>query len=145
MSDENNTPIIPPDELEPEEEVATQRDYDSESILDTVKKMLGVQHNYEHFDSELILHINSVFMVLNQLGLGPSAGFFIADYTSKWNQFLDYSTNFEAVKNYTYLRVRILFDPPSSSFVLDAMERQIKEFEWRLKLQMERKEEDMDE
>ncbi|NLB48621.1 MAG: hypothetical protein GX813_02090 [Erysipelotrichia bacterium] len=107
--------------------------------------MLGIQHNYEHFDPELILHINSVFMVLNQLGLGPSVGFFIVDYTSKWNQFLDNSTNFEAIKNYTYLRVRILFDPPSSSFVLDAMERQIKEFEWRLKLQMERKEEDMDE
>lgn len=103
-----------------------------DSILTSVKKTLGIEEDYEHFDEDIILHINSVFATLNQLGIGPDHGFQIEDKTDLWSTYLDGNFKFNSVKTYMYLKVRILFDPPSSSFHLTALEKQAVEFEWRL-------------
>ena len=108
-----------------------------ESILTSVKKMLGIVEEYEYFDPELIIHINSVFSTLAQLGIGPEAGFKIAGKSEEWTDFLDSTSNLEAVKSYVYLRVRLLFDPPTMSAVIDSMTRQISELEWRLNVAAE--------
>jgi hypothetical protein len=108
-----------------------------ESILTSIKKMLGIEADYEIFDPDIIMHINSVFMDLNQLGVGPSEGFFIEDDTSSWTDFIPNVGQVEAVKSYIYLRVRLLFDPPSSSAVIESMNRQIEKMEWRLNMAVE--------
>lgn len=103
-----------------------------ESILTSVKKMLGITEEYTHFDNDIVMHINSVFMVLQQLGVGPSYGFYIEDATATWADFFGYTTNLQMVKSYVYLKVRLLFDPPASSTILNSMNQMIDEFEWRL-------------
>ena len=103
-----------------------------ESILTSIKKLLGIEEEYEHFDPDIIMHINSVFMVLNQLGVGPSEGFFIEDDTSVWTDFIGEGANIEAVKSYIYLKVKLLFDPPLSSAAIESIKRMIDEYEWRL-------------
>ena len=103
-----------------------------ESILTSVKKMLGIVEEYEHFDADLIMHINSVLSILTQLGVGPSEGFSIKDKTATWNDFLSDSKNLESVKSYIYLKVRLIFDPPLTSSVSEAINRMISELEWRL-------------
>lgn len=104
-----------------------------ESILTSVKLYLGIVEEYEHFDRQIIEHINSVFADLNQLGLGPEEGFRIEDKTSTWGEFIPLdNAKFDSVKSYMDLRVRLLFDPPAASAVLASMERQIEKFEWRL-------------
>lgn len=103
-----------------------------ESILTSIKKLLGIDEEYEHFDSDIIMHINSVFMILNQLGVGPSEGFSIQDSKSVWIDFIPAGSNLEAVKSYMHLKVKLMFDPPSSSAVMDAINRTIAELEWRL-------------
>lgn len=103
-----------------------------ESILTSTKKMLGITEEYEHFDADLIMHINSVFMVLNQLGVGLDKGFSITGKNETWADFLAKDARLELVKSYMYLKVKMLFDPPQGSAVMDAMNRQIGEFEWRL-------------
>lgn len=103
-----------------------------DSILTSIKKLLGIAEEYEHFDSDLIMHINSVFMVLNQLGVGPVEGFSITDKTETWEDFTQNNQMIQSVKSYVYLKVRLLFDPPSSSAAMDAINRQISELEWRL-------------
>lgn len=103
-----------------------------ESILNSIKGLLGVDSSYTAFDADIIAHINSVFMILTQLGVGPSTGYSIADASSKWSDFLGINSNLVAVRTYTYLRVKMLFDPPTVSAVLDAQDRIIKELEWRL-------------
>ena len=103
-----------------------------DSILTSVKKMLGMTEEYAAFDSDIIMHINSVFMILNQMGVGPEAGFTISDATATWSDFMDGGPNIEAVKSYVALKVRLLFDPPQSSTVMDAIKSQISELEWRL-------------
>ena len=108
-----------------------------ESILTSIKKMLGITEEYTHFDTDIIIHINSAFMVLTQLGVGPLDGFIIEDETSSWNDFIQDSTKIEAVKTYIYMKVRLVFDPPTSSALIDAMERSIKEYEWRLNVAAE--------
>jgi hypothetical protein len=108
-----------------------------ESILTTIKKMLGIQEDYKHFDNDIIVHINSVLMTLNQLGVGPEKPAFI---TSELNGWIDTFGNIdclEAVKTYIYLKVRLLFDPPASSAVMESMNRQASELEWRLSMQAE--------
>lgn len=102
-----------------------------DSILTSIKKLLGPEELYEHFDPDIILHINSVFMILTQLGVGPTEGFTIKDKSSLWTDFVP-EKNVEAVKTYVYLKVKLIFDPPSSSFVLESMKETIKELEWRL-------------
>ncbi len=109
-----------------------------ESILTSIKKLLGVHEEDASFDSDIIMHINSVFMTLNQLGVGPEECFSIESDEATWADFLDESKNYEAVRSYVYLRVRILFDPPASSTVMSSMERQMSELEWRLNLQSEK-------
>ena len=103
-----------------------------ESILTSVKKMLGIPEDYEHFDADIIMHINSVFMILTQLGVGPAEGFTIMDEDAIWGDFIQDKKTIESVKSYMYLKVRLLFDPPLSSAVLDSMNRLISELEWRM-------------
>lgn len=104
-----------------------------ESILTSTKKLLGIAEDYEHFDTDIIMHINSVFMTLTQLGVGPEQGFMIQDEEAVWEDFLQGNTNLEAVKSYMYLKVKLLFDSSSlSSSVIESMNRMIAEFEWRL-------------
>lgn len=103
-----------------------------ESILTSIKKMLGITEEYEHFDADLIMHINSVFMILTQLGVGSADGFFIKGKEEAWTDFLPEGTQLELVKSYMYLKVKLLFDPPLGSAVIDVINRQISEFEWRL-------------
>lgn len=108
-----------------------------ESILLTVKKMLGITEDYTHFDQDIIVHINSTIFTLNQLGVGPSSPTLVTSDAQTWTSVFGSEANVEAVKTYIYLKVRLLFDPPTSSFVLDAMNRQISELEWRLNVQTE--------
>lgn len=108
-----------------------------ESILTSIKKLLGIAEDYTHFDGDIIMHINSVFMILTQLGVGPASGFSIKSNTDMWSDFLGDVTNLEAVKTYTYLRVRLLFDPPANSSTTESINRMISECEWRLNLQAE--------
>lgn len=104
-----------------------------ESILNTVKKIVGVDTAYEVFDLDLITHINSVFAILHQLGIGPAEGFFIEDDFAIWSDFFVVDEpRYNQVKTYIYLKVRLLFDPPSTSFAIEAMNRQIQELEWRI-------------
>lgn len=110
-----------------------------ESILISIKKMLGITEDYEHFDSDLIMHINSVFSILTQLGVGPSTGFSIKDKTDVWSDFIPDDPRLESVKSYVYMKVKLLFDPPLSSTVMESTNRMISEFEWRLNVQSETK------
>lgn len=107
------------------------------SILKSVKKVLGLEADYTAFDLDVLMHINSVFTILQQLGIGPDAGFAIEDDTATWDTFLGADPKLNSVKSYVYLRVRLLFDPPQTSFVLQSMEKQIQELEWRLNVQRE--------
>ena len=111
----------------------------NESILTSIKAQLGIQEDYTAFDPQLIMHINSVLMVLNQLGVGPTAGFVISDKTSVWSDFLSSDKNLEATKSYIGMKVKMLFDPPTTSVVADSMNRMINEFEWRLNAEAENK------
>lgn len=111
-----------------------------ESILASVKKMLGITSEYDVFDSDIIMHINSVFMILAQMGVGPSTAFRIEDATSVWTDFIPKDKpNYEAVKSYVGLKVRLLFDPPASSTHMQAMNSLIAELEWRLNFEAETK------
>ena len=109
----------------------------NDSILTSIKKLLGITEEYEHFDQDIIIHINSVFMILNQLGVGPTNGFSITDKTAVWSDFISEGANLESVKSYIYLKVRLIFDPPTSSAVMESMNRMISEFEWRLNISAE--------
>lgn len=108
-----------------------------ESILTSIKKLLGIAEEYTHFDEDLIIHINSVFAALTQIGVGPSTGFTIDSKFATWDEFISDNACLIPVKSYVHLRVRLLFDPPSSSAVMSSMERQVSEFEWRLRLAAE--------
>lgn len=112
-----------------------------ESILTSIKKLLGIAEEYEHFDVDLIMHINSVFLNLTQLGVGPKDGFIIEDETAEWTDFIGDSVQLQAVKSYMYMKVKLLFDPPLSSAVIESTNRIIAELEWRLRLAAESKEE----
>lgn len=105
-----------------------------ESILTSVKKMLGITEEYDHFDMDIIMHINSVFMVLNQLGVGPEKGFYIEDDTATWADFLGDPTSLQMVKSYMGMKVRLLFDPPANGTVMKSIEQAISEFEFRLNI-----------
>ena len=103
----------------------------NESILTSIKKLLGITEEYTHFDADIIMHINSVFMILMQLGIGPTDGFSISDDSAVWSDFLSDATWFESVKSYVYMKVKLIFDPPQSGTVIGSMEKLISEFEWR--------------
>ena len=106
-----------------------------ESILTSIKKMLGLDADYTAFDTDIIVHINSVLMILEQQGIGTT-NYQISGNDQTWTAYLSGTTiNVEALKSYVYLRVRLLFDPPTTSFTLDAYQKQIQEYEWRLYMQ----------
>lgn len=107
-----------------------------DSILNSIKKKLGIQEDYHHFDEDIIMDINSVFMVLNQLGVGPDEPFVIEDEYDTWDDFID-DTRVEAVKSYMYMKVRLMFDPPTTGFLVESLNKQIAELEWRLNVQAE--------
>lgn len=108
-----------------------------DSILNSIKKMLGIVSEYTHFDEDIKMHINSVFMILNQLGIGPSEGFSITDELALWRDYITDDKQYQAVKSYMYLKVKLLFDPPLNSAVIESMNRMINEFEWRLNVYAE--------
>lgn len=109
----------------------------ADSILDTVKKVLGIEADYTAFDPAIIMHINSVFVTLQQLGIGPVEGFFIEDDSKEWVDFLGPDPTLNNVKTYVCLRVRLIFDPPTTSFAIDSMKRQVEELEWRINVRRE--------
>jgi len=110
-----------------------------QSILKSTKKILGIAEDYTVFDLDIITHINSAFSTLTQLGVGPAEGFIIEDDTALWTDFIDVDVDFQwnSVKSYVFLRVRMLFDPPQTSYLISASERQIQELEWRLNIHRE--------
>ena len=108
-----------------------------DSILVSIKKLLGIAADYTHFDPDIIMHINSAFSVLTQLGVGPPEGFRIDNDVKTWNDFISDTIRLDAVKSYVYLKVSLMFDPPTSSAILSARERQISELEWRLNVAAE--------
>lgn len=108
-----------------------------DSILTSVKKMIGIGEDYIHFDTDLIIHINSVFMILTQMGVGPPDGFTITGKYENWSDFISDDKKIEAVKTYMYQKVRLLFDPPTSSAHIEALQKSIAEFEWRLNVAAE--------
>ena len=103
-----------------------------ESILTSIKKLLGIAEEETHFDQDLIMHINSVFMILYELGVGPSNGYSLKDGTEKWGDFISDDENLEGIKTYVYMKVKTIFDPPLNSAVLASMKELISEFEWRI-------------
>lgn len=103
-----------------------------DSILLTVKKMLGLDAEYKVFDPEIITYVNGAFGTLHQIGVGPKTQFFILNEDDVWGDFLTAGEDVAEVRSYIYIRVRLLFDPPSSSFVLSSLQEQAKELEWRL-------------
>lgn len=104
----------------------------SKSVLSSVKKMLGIPPEYTQFDPELVIHINSVFSILTQLGVGPDEGFSIKDSKDAWSDYIPEGKALEDVKTYVYLKVRLIFDPPQSSAAIEAMKQLASEFEWRI-------------
>lgn len=105
-------------------------------ILYTIKRMLGVPTEDGPFDMEIVVGINSAIMVLNQLGIGPQ-GFMVKGIEETWSDLLDDFTDLEAVKSYIYIRTRLVFDPPTNSFLVNALQEQMKEYEWRLSIRKE--------
>ena len=101
-----------------------------DSILDSIKKLLGIQPEYTSFDEDIIVAINTSFATLNQLGVGPEGGYMIEDNTQTWNDYIT-TTNLNMVKTYVHLKSRLLFDPPTGG-VLDAIKNQLSELEYRL-------------
>ena len=108
-----------------------------DSILTSIKKLLGIDEEYIQFDNDIIMHINTVFLNLTQLGVGPEEGFLIEDDAATWDDFIGDSNQLQAVKTYVYLKVKLLFDPPLSSSVIESINRIISELEWRLNVAVE--------
>lgn len=110
-----------------------------DSILTSIKKLLGITEEYKHFDQDVIMHINSAFSILSQLGVGPVDGFRIENDSAEWSEFLQDDFRLEFVKTYVYLKVRLAFDPPLSSAVIESINRQISELEWRINISVDPK------
>lgn len=108
-----------------------------QSILISTKKILGIAADYTVFDLDIITHINSAFSTLTQLGVGPPSGFMIVDDSAVWPDFIADDNEYNSVKSYVFLKVRQLFDPPQTSYLISAVERQIQELEWRLNVHRE--------
>ena len=104
----------------------------SDSILTSIKKLLGIAEDYDFFDADIIMNINMAFMVLYQLGVGPSTAFSITDKSAAWSDFLGDATDLAGVKTYIFLKVKLVFDPPQSSAAMEAIKQNIAELEWRL-------------
>jgi hypothetical protein len=103
-----------------------------QSVLKSVKKVLGIEASNTSFDLDILIHINSAFATLNQLGIGPDDGFEIEDDSAEWSSFYGSDPRYNAIRTYVWLKVRILFDPPQTSYAVEALKDQIREHEWRL-------------
>ena len=108
-----------------------------ESILTSIKKLLGIGEEYEAFDNDIVMYINSVFPMLAQLGIGPKEGFIITDESTTWNEYLNGNKMLETVKMYICLKVKLLFDPPASGTIVEVIKETIKELEWRINVEYE--------
>ena len=106
-------------------------------ILTSVKLQLSLMPEDDSFDDELVIHINAAFSVLTQLGVGPKEGFFITGQNETWDDYVVDIVQASMAKQYVYLKVRMLFDPPSNSTVFNKMKEMAEEYEWRLRLQAE--------
>ena len=104
----------------------------SESILTSIKKLLGIAPEYTHFDADIIMHINTALMILHQMGVGPSEPMMISDDATTWGDFFGSKIDINAVKTWMGLKVRLVFDPPQNSAHINAINENIKELEWRL-------------
>ena len=104
-----------------------------ESILTSIKKLIGIEEDYDHFDTDIIIHINTAFANLRRLGVGPSKGFSIRDKSAGWYDFTNNDIKLESVKTYVYIKVKLIFDPPTNSFVMESMKNTASELEWCLK------------
>lgn len=102
-----------------------------QSILQSMKKLLGIVPEYTAFDDQILLDINAAFSTLHQLGIGPEEGFEIVDGTTTWDSVVT-EPRFNSIKSYVGMKVKLMFDPPTSSFALDALKNQIAEYEWRI-------------
>lgn len=103
-----------------------------ESILNSIKKMLGPEEDYTHFDTDIIIHINSLLAILAQVGVGPKDGFKITGPEETWEQFIGDNNLLEDVKTYIWIKVKLVFDPPQNASVIKSYEATAKEIEWRL-------------
>lgn len=108
-----------------------------QSILTSTKKILGIAADYTAFDLDIITHINAAFSTLTQLGVGPADGFMIEDASAVWEDYIENEGQLNTIKSYVFLKVRQLFDPPTTSYLITATEKQIAEFEWRLNVSRE--------
>ena len=115
-----------------------------DSILTSVKKLLGISEECTDFDVDVIIHINTAFYTLSQLGVGPSGGFSISSSDTRWEDYIPDIEKLEGVKTYVYLKVRSLFDPPTSSSAMEALNKAISELEWRLNVSADNCEEVID-
>lgn len=114
-----------------------------DSILKSIKKLLGISPDYAHFDPDIIMYINSAFMVLTQIGVGPPNGYAIEDDKDQWDDFIDKEEErlkLQSIQSYVYLKVKMVFDPPTSTAVLESMNNMIKELEWRLNVAADKEE-----
>ena len=111
-----------------------------DSILNTIKKLLGIDPEYDPFDTDVIVAINSALMTLTQVGVGPREGFLIRDSTETWEDFVGDRKDLESIKSFVYLKTKLVFDPPTNSFTIDALERQADEYLWRISINAERRE-----
>ena len=116
---------------------------DDNLILEDISKMLGIQVDEDFFETDVVIHINSAFNQLCQLGVGPKTPFRITTGEETWNDFMPNISDFEDVKTYIYLYVRLIFDPPTSGFVTDAIKARMAELEWRMYVQADNERDDI--
>jgi hypothetical protein len=109
----------------------------AQSILNSIKKAIGLSETDTSFDPDVLMHINSVLSILTQVGIGPANGIMVEDSTATWESFLGSDPRLNMAKSYVYLQVRLMFDPPGTSFLLEAIQKRIAEFEFRLNVQRE--------
>lgn len=109
-----------------------------ESILISIKKLLGIMEDDDSYDTDVIIHINTVFFVLKQLGVGPKDGFHIEGKSEVWHDFIPNDNEIQAVKTYVFMKVKLIFDPGAlSAAVVTSYQESIREFEWRLNVDVE--------
>ena len=109
-----------------------------ESILDTIKQLLGIPTDDDSFDTDVKVNINAAIFTLSQIGIGPSNGYIVTSNTQMWNDYIGASLiNLEGVKNYIYLKTKLVFDPPTNSTTIQAINDNLKELEWRMQLAVE--------
>lgn len=109
----------------------------AQSIINSIKKVSGLTEDDDSFDLDVLMHVNSIFSDLTQLGLGPDDGFEVEDAATTWDAFTDDSKQQNSVKTYIYLRLRLIFDPPTTSYAIESMDKQIQKAEWRLNVERE--------